>query len=245
MQPISLMIGLAGISLLAACTNPTASGDINDPYETRNRRIHEANKAADKSFVKPVANAYGAAVPKPVRQGVENFADNLGTPGDIVNNVLQVRLGEAAYNFGRFFFNTTVGIGGLFDPATAIGLPEHETDFGETLHVWGFPEGAYVELPVLGPSTERDTVGKVVDIFLDPMGQVLTYPEAEIAAVAKVGARLGDRHDYSETIDSILYDSADSYAQARLLYLQNRRYELNDGAAEPEYFDPYEDPYAE
>jgi phospholipid-binding lipoprotein MlaA len=238
------LAGLAGISLLAACTPPSGPGEINDPFEARNREVHEANKSLDRNLVRPSSQRYGRVVPKPVRQGIENFSDNLALPGMVVNSLLQFRLDDAAWNSGRFLFNSTIGLAGVLDPASDIGITERDTDFGETLHVWGFNEGAYLELPVFGPSTERDAIGKVVDFALNPIGSVLTYPEAEIAAAAGMGARLGDRYDHTELIDSVLYESADSYAQARILYLQNRRFELGYNE-EPDYYDPYEDPYGE
>jgi phospholipid-binding lipoprotein MlaA len=122
-------------------------------------------------------------------------------------------------------------------------MPEAtDTDFGETLHVWGAREGAYVELPVLGPSTERDTWGMVVDVFTNPLTYVLESPENYYGTVASVSSGLSNRGRYAATIDSILYDSADSYAQARSLYLQNRRFELG-GSGGDAYLDPYDDPY--
>lgn len=244
MKTISTLAGIAGLALLTACTPASGPGDINDPFESRNREVHAANRALDRDLVRPVSQGYGKVVPAPVRSGVENFAENLGLPGMVLNDLLQFQLEDALSNSARFLLNSTVGLAGLFDPASSIGMTERSSDFGETLHVWGFKEGAYIELPVLGPSTERDAIGKVVDVVLDPMGSVLTYPEAEIVATTKVGDKLGDRYDHSDLVDSILYESADSYAQARILYLQNRRFELN-GNEEPDYFDPYEDPYAE
>ena len=157
-----------------------------------------------------------------------------------MNNILQLRLGKAVENTLRFAINSTIGIGGLFDPASAAQVYGKPTDFGETLHVWGVPEGNYVELPLLGPSTDRDALGKVVDIALDPLK--LIFPDSgSLPLIAKVGAKIADRGRYSETVDSILYDSADSYAQARLLYLQNRRFELGQAPSD----ESFEDPYAE
>ena len=236
---------------LSACAAPPASG-VNDPYENVNRSFHGFNVALDKALVRPTSSAYGTILPDPVERGIANFASNLDTPGDIVNGALQGRPDAVGQNLLRFGLNTTFGIAGLFDFATAIGVPARKTDFGETLHVWGVGEGAYQELPGLGPSTERDTVGTVVDVFLNPVGAVLPSPESYYATAAKVGSKLGDRNKFKNTVDSVLYDSADSYAQARLLYLQNRRFELGQGegadpsASDEAFLDPYEDdPYAE
>jgi phospholipid-binding lipoprotein MlaA len=234
-------------SLMAGCAaGPAAQGDINDPNESVNRAVHGFNKGVDTVFLRPASRVYGAVVPAPVRTGVNNFAENLEGPGDVVNNILQGRIGDAGTNTLRFAVNTTMGIGGLFDAATFLGLPEGDTDFGETLHVWGAGEGAYVELPIRGPSTTRDAAGQVVDLFLNPFSYVLKPAHAEVATGAEALSIIGDRYKFGETADSILYDSADSYAQARLLYLQNRRFELGQEAESDDAFlDPYEDPYAE
>jgi len=148
----------------------------------------------------------------------------------------------------RFVTNTILGFGGLVDAAAELEMPEHDTDFGETLYKWGVGEGPYIELPVVGPSTARNTAGKVVDLFTNPLSYTVDSPEKYYGTAAGVAARLGDRGRYSDTIDSILYESADSYAQARLIYLQNRRFELGDDAVDDgldPYSDPYEDPYGQ
>lgn len=237
---------LAMILLLAGCATQSAPAEVNDPFEAGNRQIHAVNKLLDKEIVRPVAMAVVGDAQGPVFQGVSNFADNLELPGRVVNNVLQLRLGKAVENTTRFAINTVVGIGGLWDPATAAGVNGKKTDFGETLHVWGFAEGPYVELPALGPSTVRDAVGTVVDFALNPLNVITHEPETYVGTVAKVASKIGDRGRYSATVDSILYDSADSYAQARILYLQNRRYDLGQtSGAEADFVDPYEDPYAQ
>lgn len=231
-------------AILTACTPHDGTTEFNDPYENRNRQVHNFNVAVDRAFVGPSAGAYGQVVPRPVKRGVGNFASNLSLPGDVANNLLQGRIEPAVKNTFRFLINTTVGLGGLFDPATSIGVAHEDTDFGETLHVWGANEGAYLEVPILGPSTERDLAGTVVDIVINPLNFVLESPEAEIATGSRVLSRFGDREEYSDFIDSVLYESADSYAQARLLYLQNRRFELGQ-EVEADFYDPYDDPYAE
>lgn len=238
---------LSLVALLSACGPAPVATGVNDPYEARNREVHKFNRALDRAIVRPAANTY-SILPEPVERGVANFAENLDAPGDVVNGLLQGRPGNAAQNTLRFAVNTIFGIGGLFDTASALGLPAKPTDFGETLHVWGVAEGTYTEVPFLGPKTERDLVGTVVDVALNPVSLALPSPESGYATVAKVGSSLGDRARYSDTVDSILYESADSYAQTRLLYLQNRRFELGQTAGETTdegFVDPYEDPYAE
>lgn len=232
--------GTIGLALLAlsACTAPVPSG-VNDPYEGVNRQVHAFNTVVDKNVIRPLATGTSKIVPEPVSRGVTHFADNLSLPGVVVNDLLQANIGDAAHNTLRFIVNTTIGVGGLFDPASAAGAPERSTDFGETLHVWGVGEGPYTELPLLGPSTVRDSVGTAVDYLLDPLQVLIPKDKRWIGSVAKGYAKLDKRGRYSETVDSILYDSADSYAQARLLYLQNRRYELGQTTTETDFEDPY------
>ena len=230
--------------MLCACGPAAIPDGIHDPYEKRNRAIHRANVSLDRNLVRPISGAYGSAVPSPLRRGIGHVAQNLDTPRRVVNDLLQARFADAVHNSWRFLINTTIGIGGLFDPATPMGLTERDTDFGETLHVWGVPEGSYVELPLIGPSTDRDTLGKVVDLALNPLSYVLDAPESYAATGANVLSKVGDRYTYRETVDSILYDSADGYAQARILYLENRRHELRRFGNQVEGSDDYFDPYA-
>lgn len=233
---------------LAGCAS-APPGEVNDPYEAANRRVHAFNKGFDSNVVKPLTSHGGDDESGNESDGesamllVTNVGGNLALPGKVVNGLLQGRPGRAAQNAGRFIVNTTLGLGGLHDPAgQEFGLNEVDTDFGETLHVWGVPEGAYVELPLLGPSTQRDAVGKVVDLVIDPVYNIAGEPEVYYAFGLRVGSKAGERARFGDTVDSVLYDSADSYAQTRLLYLQHRRYELG---MEGEAYDPYEDPYAE
>lgn len=242
---VAASLALAGLALacLAGCAAPIPGG-ISDPHEAQNRAVHQENVALDRTVVRPVATAYGTSVPRPIRTGLSNFATNLSLPGSVFNSLLQLRPGDAAQNTTRFLINTTIGIGGLFDPATPMGATEVDTDFGETLRVWGVAEGDYVELPLLGPATERDAVGRIVDIFFDPLGFVAFSTDGRyVLATSKMLSGFDARYENAELIDSILYESADSYAQARQIYLQNRRFKLGRGA-QPDYFDPYEDPYA-
>jgi phospholipid-binding lipoprotein MlaA len=251
-RPRSALAALALPLCLAACASGSASTQgIYDPFEPTNRAVHALNKGLDRALVSPGANAYGV-VPEPVRQSLSNLADTLSLPGSFANHLLQGNVEGAGRNAAQFAVNAVFGLGGLLDVATEAGIPRDKTDFGETLHVWGVGEGPYVELPILGPSTARDAVGEVVDIVLDPLNGVFEGDDAVAVRVLKALSRLNDRKRYSNTVDSILYDSADSYAQARLLYLQNRRFELGEtsgdtgsGAGDDGFIDPYEDPYGQ
>jgi phospholipid-binding lipoprotein MlaA len=251
-QVVRISGAVLAVGLLTACAGSSGADGVNDPYEPTNRAIHNFNKGVDRALVGPASKGFGI-VPEPAKRAVDNVADTLDLPSDIVNNLLQLRVGDAGQNTLRLATNLTFGVGGLFDFSSAIGLEGKPTDFGETLHVWGVGEGPYLELPLLGPSTTRDAVGMVVDIAMDPVRQILPEDEATAATVIRLLARLGDRDRFSETVDSILYESADSYAQSRLIYLQNRRFELGQeggaeggaGASDDDFIDPYEDPYAE
>lgn len=159
----------------------------------------------------------------------------------VANGLLQGDIGGSATNTFRFLINTTIGIGGIFDPAGAIGLAEESTDFGETLAVWGVPEGAYLVLLVFGPSTERAAVGTLVDLLFDPLRHVGTVPQLDYATGAKIADRAISRGEFMDTIDSVLYESADSYAAARLAYLQNRRFDLGEEPAAGDEIDPFSD----
>jgi phospholipid-binding lipoprotein MlaA len=231
------------LATLSACAAPVPVG-VNDPHESVNRETHAFNKALDQSVVRPISGAEGDGRHL-AAQGLSNLSDNLGTPGFAANDLLQARPDRAVVNILRFALNSTVGLAGLFDPASAIGLAEAKSDFGQTLHVWGLAEGAYVEVPFLGPSTERDMLGDVGDVFTDPLGPYLTAGQSAVKFGLRVASKVSDRGRFAQTIDSVLYDSADSYAQARLLYLQNRRFELGQTGSDAVFEDPYEDPYAE
>lgn len=241
---LAKFLKMAAIVAVASGLAGCAPGPSDDPLEPLNRGMHGVNVALDTVALRPGSQVYGAIVPQPARSGVNNFANNLSLPGAVVNDLLQLRLEDALHNTTRFVVNTTVGLGGLLDPATAAGVEARPSDFGETLHVWGFGEGAYVELPVFGPSTTRDTIGLLVDTVLNPVNQVATAQQMNVILGVQTAKRLDDRYSFGATVDSILYDSADGYAQARLLYLQNRRFQLGDTAQdEEELYDLYEETF--
>ncbi|MGR3379068.1 MlaA family lipoprotein [Salipiger abyssi] len=233
---------LAASLIVSACAVPgpgEAPDGIYDPNEGANRRVHAFNKRVDSTLSGGDGPGLAASVPAPVAAGVGNFADTVSLPQTVVNQILQARLGRAARNTLRFSVNATIGVAGLFDVASEMGLPEDDSDFGETLYVWGFPEGAYIELPVLGPATERDAVGKFFDLFTDPVSYLVRTPDRYYATGARLADKALKRAEYGDSIDALLYDSADSYAQLRMIYLQNRRFELGDETSGGEdYIDP-------
>ncbi|MEP1537874.1 MAG: VacJ family lipoprotein [Paracoccaceae bacterium] len=237
-----ITVGIITLVLLGACSPQrdvsSGSSGFHDPYERQNRNVHAFNRGLDRAIVRPAGRGYTSVLPDEVEDSVNNFASNLGEPSNVVNNLLQGKLKNVGISTGRFVINTVLGFGGLFDAASEFGVSEVDTDFGETLHVWGVKEGAYLELPVAGPSTQRDTAGMVVDLFTNPLSYVLDSPERYYGPLAGGVSRIGDRGRFTDTIDDILYESADSYAQARLIYLQNRRFELGQADASSE-IDPF------
>jgi phospholipid-binding lipoprotein MlaA len=230
------------LSTLGACANGQNlnDGEIYDPFERTNRAVHEFNIALDKLVVGPAANAYGAVIPEDVRTMVGNAARNLGEPTVFINHMLQGDGQGASTTLSRFLINSTLGIAGLADPAAEMGIFEAPTDFGETLATWGVGEGAYIELPILGPSTVRDTVGLVVDLAMDPLSHAATAEQANYLLAFKVLDLLGKRNTYDDLISMLYYESADSYAAQRLSYMQNKRHAV----AGEVVLDDLEDPYA-
>ena len=239
------LVALVLVGLVAGCASPQVSPGVNDPFETTNRAWFEHNLALSGALTGDDAAGSESADAPPARPGrmrriVGNFGANLGLPSVILNDFLQIRPDRAVENTVRLVVNTTVGLGGLFDPADHMGIHGRRTDFGETLHRWGVGEGAYVVLPLYGPSTERDAAGLVVDAFIDPLRFVLPQPEYTWSWGARMGGRLAEAAEYSDLLDANVMNTADPYAQARLLYLQTRRYHLGI-EAEDEIIDPYAD----
>ena len=228
---------IALFALLSACS-PRSGTVVADPLEPLNRRVHALNKGLDSNILSPVSKGYSYVMPDAVEDSVSNFASNLSLPGTVVNNVLQLDIPAAANNTVRFVVNSTIGLAGLFDPSESIGLAGRDTDFGQTLQRWGVVEGAYVEIPLFGPSNMRDGMGIFVDMMLDPTSSVLKPTMSLYRSWAGIGAILQKRQIYGDQIDEVLYDSADSYAQSRLVYLQNRRFQLKDNPSDA-YIDPY------
>lgn len=234
-----------GLAALAGCAAAPEGTEINDPYERANRGVHSFNKGLDRAVLKPASETYGVVMPDPVRDGISNAARNFAAPTSILNFAFQGKFDAAAEKTAAFLMNTTFGVFGLIDIAGAHNFGVETTDFGETLAALGAPEGAYQELPLLGPSTERHTYGRIVDFVINPLSYVVSAEGLVIARTTGAGRVLGDRYQFSATVDGILYDSADSYAQARTLYLQNRRYSLGTPEAEEEALGDLEDLYDE
>ena len=224
---------------LAGCSAPI-DNDASDPFEAVNREVHRFNLALDRNFVRPVALTYVSIVNPDIQNVFSNMADNLSTPNDVANNILQGDLESGVKNSLKFIINTTFGLAGLANPAEKFGIIGETGDFGQTLHVWGVAEGPFVVLPGFGPSTGRDALGVLGDLSLDPLGPVMSEQAQLYSYGIHIANVLSKRGNYSASLDSIFYDSTDSYEQMKLIYLQARRFEL-DGTLEDDYFDPYEE----
>ncbi|WP_422907860.1 MlaA family lipoprotein [Primorskyibacter sp. 2E233] len=230
------------VLLVGACSVPgpgEAPDGVYDPNEAGNRKVHAFNQKLDQVLVRAAGKGLAEGASEGVQDNISTFANTFATPSYVVNQVLQGRPGRATQNALRFAINATLGFGGIADVASDLGLREDETDFGETLFVWGAPEGAYLELPVFGPSTERDAVGQFVDYFTNPLDYIIPTPERYIGTAATYVDKVASRGRHADTYDSVLYESADSYAQLRLIYLQNRRFELEGTTGQDTgYIDP-------
>lgn len=193
-----------------------------DPWEPFNRRMHRFNNAVDRRVAQPLARVYTRTVPRPLRLGVGNFFNNLGQPVSALNALLQGKPKQAGQSVGRFLLNSTVGVGGLFDPATKAKLPNRSEDFGQTLAVWGWKTSRYVELPLFGPRTLRDVLGMVGDSPLSPLRQI----EEDRVRVFLQGLQLVDLRAQLLSTDSFREGAADDYALVRDAWIQRRNYQI-------------------
>ncbi|NNU81641.1 VacJ family lipoprotein [Halovulum dunhuangense] len=236
---------LAALGLLAAlaagCTrSDVPAGETPDPFENVNRSVHAFNKGLDRNVLRPSSDVYVTAVPQPARKGISNGVNTLSQPVYFANHLLQGDIEDAGGALTRFLLNGFFGLGGMLDVASEAGVFDNPTDFGETMAVWGVPSGPYVELPVFGPSTVRDSFGRVVDRVGDPVPGALPDGSTGYLVAAEVADVLQIRSDLGRVIDALLYESADSYAAARIAYLQNRSRAANDGVSAEELENPYD-----
>lgn len=197
---------------------------VHDPWERFNRRMHRFNNAVDRSVARPVAKAYVKVVPEPVRSRVSNFFDNLGQPATAVNALLQGKVKHSAQAMGRFLINSTVGVAGLFDPASRMKIPEREEDFGQTLATWGWRRSRYLELPFFGPSTVRDAFGIAGDSPLQPMSHV----EADKVRIGLTALNLVDMRTRLMAFDSLRDEASDDYLLVRDTWSQRRDFQIKE-----------------
>ena len=206
----------------AASDDGTAVRPAYDPWEPMNRRIHAFNNVVDRAVAKPLASAYVAVVPQPMRLGVTNFFDNLSSPRTFVNQLLQGRPRHAFQTLGRFVVNSTLGIGGIFDPASDLKMKRRSEDFGQTLGMWGWRSSRYVELPLFGPRTLRDALGLAGDAPLSAVQQV----EQDKTRILLQGLQLVDTRAQLAALDSLRESAPDEYAMVRDAWLRRRSFQI-------------------
>ena len=200
--------------------------DARDPWERYNRAMHSFNDSVDRAVLKPVATAYKTAVPQLVRTGIGNFFGNLGDVWSFVNNTLQGKAEGALTSFWRVAINTTIGLGGVLDPATDLQLERRKEDFGQTLGVWGVGSGPYFVLPFLGPSTLRDTVALPADYYGHPLKYFKGTRLRNTLGVTRV---IHTRASVLDATDLLQGAALDDYSFTRDAYLQKRRNDIYDG----------------
>jgi phospholipid-binding lipoprotein MlaA len=235
-QRVMAVSGLAVAVALTGCATPPPKSDSaeyqayqqkNDPLEPTNRAFFSVNSTLDTYVMHPVAQGYVDITTQPIRAHVSDFTSNIGEPARFLNFVLEAKPNLAVTAFGRFLVNSTVGIGGIFDPATSLGMPETDTDFGITLAVWGFPAGPYLYLPVFGPSGARDVWNLPVEYFATPMEAAPESAALNDFGYAETGLNiLNLRAGLIPTINDINATALDPYATFRSLYRQSRDAEL-------------------
>jgi len=230
---LSDLLLLSGLILPGCASHPESEQqqvtqfeeDFNDPLENTNRKIFEFNQFVDRNAIVPAAKAYRTALPDPVRDSLRDFLNNLREPLVFVNDTLQGQFDRAGKDVARFVVNSTIGMGGTVDVMGRWGIPYHEEDLGLTFGSWGIPEGPYIVVPILGPSTPRDLGGQVAEGFGDPFNLMVTgnpYTLYWIPFVRGAVSGIDQRSRYIETLADIERTSLDYYATIRSLYRQRR-----------------------
>ena len=224
-QRRSVRAVLAAAVLALPFAGAAAAGKPNDPLEKLNRATYAFNDALDRMLAHPAARAYKAVVPQPVRKVVSNFVANINYPEVMLNDALQGKFKSAGQDFLRLLVNTTIGIGGLFDPATPMHIPSHDEDFGLTLGHWGVPPGPYLVLPFVGPSDFRDAPARIVDTYSTPY----TYAKSKRTEYGLYALTLLDRRTDLLSADTALQNAYDPYTFVRNAYVARRQYLVSDG----------------
>lgn len=230
-MPVPLVLAEAVESSSANDSVDESIQNENDPLRGLNKISHGFNNIADKVVLRPIAKGYKALTPNFVQSGIRNFFGNLGDVNNSANNLLQGKVKAGLSDIGRILINTTLGIGGLIDPASAIGLTRHNEDFGQTLRKWGVPKGPYLVVPFLGPSTLTDTIAGPVNIALNPIRYL--YPVDHRNVVFGVDAIV--RRSDLLAAEGVVF--GDEYIFYREAYLQRREYLAKDGEVEDAFDD--------
>lgn len=231
MRVLALLVAL-GVGLAGCATPDAGQATLDDPYEATNRAIFDFNLKVDRTFLRPTAERYQTYVPETVRDSLRSALDNLRSPVIFANDVLQGEVNRAGDTAGRFLVNSTIGLGGLIDVAAAHGAIGHDEDFGQTLAVWGVGDGPYLMIPLLGPSTARDAVGKAGDYALDPTHHIRIKRHLLWLGLREYLNVVDTRARSLEALDGIERDSLDYYAAVRSLYRQNRVFQIRNGKSQ-------------
>ena len=235
LETMKMYLFTTPLIITAALYAGTIAADDNqdvDPLEGLNRKTYAFNTALDDYIVRPIAKGYKTIVPDPLERGILNMFSNLGEIGNVVNNTLQGKIGEAGYSSARFLINSSFGVAGLFDLAQRAGLQAHDDeDFGQTLAVWGFKEGPFLMLPFLGPSSLRNAPSKFFDSLVDPVSSLDHIPTRN----SMIGADLLTFRADLLALDAVI--SGDKYLFMRDVYLQRREYLEADGLIEDDFGD--------
>ena len=215
--------------ILSSCS--TTGSAKNDPLEPMNRAIFEFNEVVDDNVLEPIAKTYKYVTPDPVETGISNFFSNLGEVSTIANDVFQFKFKQAGYDFVRFSINTTIGVFGIFDVATSVGLKKNKEDFGQTLGYWGIPQGPYLVLPFFGSSTLRDAPGLYADMQVSPVQQLDNEEALALNALNAISTRARLLRA-TKILDTA---AKDKYIFIRESYLQKRESMVNDGDSEEDF----------
>lgn len=218
----------------------TSAGDAADPWEGMNRDLYAVHNAVDNAVLEPVARGYRAATPTFFRTGVSNFLRNLRSPVIFANDVLQFEPERAVTTAARFGINTTVGVVGLFDPASSMGLERHDEDFGQTLAVWGVPAGPYVFVPLMGPTTVRDASARVVDMAFDPFTWAEGDDVEDFRIARGVLTALSARESVIDAVDA-LDTAVDPYVSVRTSYFLLRESAIQNGPTDVQNLPEFEE----
>ncbi|HEU0096461.1 MAG TPA: VacJ family lipoprotein, partial [Rhizomicrobium sp.] len=230
----ALIMGMCALAVAGCAATPPSPEAlaVNDPYERTNRDMLAFNGKIDRYVVIPTVGVYFILVPEGGRRGVHNFLGNLSLPTIFVNDMLQGEVTRGSQSLERLVINSSLGLGGFFDPATKIGIPGHGEDFGQTLAVWGAGEGPYMVLPFLGPSNPRDAAGLATDVLIDPTNQIPFKQHIWWAAGREYFTLLDLRAQTYQTIQGIQRRSVDYYSSLRSLYRQLRNDQIRNGRVE-------------
>lgn len=232
-------LALGALSLAGCASTSSATRSPHDPWEPMNRGVYKFNDALDRTVARPVAKVYHDHVPTPIRSGISNAIDNFAYPTTIVNDLLQGKFRATVSDIGRFLLNSTLGLGGLFDPASKAGLDKNDEDFGQTLGKWGVPSGPYLVVPFLGPSSVRDAPMIYPERYTDVRGYLGDWE----TKWALIGLGLLDTRSELLSVDQVLRNSYDPYLFTRDAYLQRREYQVRDGnVPEEQIEEPMDEP---